>query len=408
MSFELRPITGEEYLPFSRATGAAFGEVQSEEDANAVLPLIELHRTLAAFDGGEIVGTGILISFQMTLPGGTSVPVGGVSWIGVLPTHRRRGILTAIMAQELRDMRDRGEALGILWASESIIYGRYGYGLSSSSLQVKIDPQRGAFGRAPESSGRVRFIDKESAPSVIPPLYECYRLTQPGEITRSAERWKLEFSDPERWRDGASGMWYVGHEAENGKLDGYVGYRVKHNWDTGFPGNVLQVRNLAACTDQARADLWRYLLSVDLVSKVEVRCPVDEPLLWMLADPRRMQVTEFSDAIWTRLVDIPAALSARCYLSEDELVFSVVDPFCPENDGRYAVQGGPNGAECRRTGREPDLALQVTDLAAAYMGGTRFSTLARAGRVEECRPGALRRADLMFAAERAPWCQTGF
>ncbi len=410
MGYEIRAISNDEFPPFALAGEMGFGSASvSDEDLAELIETIELDRTMAVFDGTEIVGTGAAFSFQMTVPGLTIVPAAGVSWITVLPTHRRRGILRRMMQHQLADVRQRGEPLAILLASESVIYGRVGYGLSTTQAGYEIEPRHGTFGRAPESPGRVAIIDKERAKEILPLVYDRARRLQPGALTRSPEWWNRYLIDPERQRNGHSARFYVIYESSPDQVDGYCAYRVKQNWDDGFAQNQLMLGQLETTTAEARAGLWRYLLNVDLIASIRTfSFPIDEPLRWMLADPRRLRVTGYGDFLWTRLVDIPTALSRRRYPAEDRLSFEVMDEFLPDNSGRYLLEGGPDGASCRRGRAKPDLTLQVTDLGAAYLGGVHFTTLARAGRVVEHTTGALRRADLMFAAEPAAYCATDF
>jgi len=410
MDYEIRAISNDEFPAFALAGEMGFGAASvSDDDLAEFIKTMEFDRTMAVFDGTEIVGTGVAFSFQMTMPGLTTVPTAGVSWITVLPTHRRRGILRRMMQHQLADVRRRGEPLAILLASESVIYGRFGYGLSTTQARYEIEPRHGTFGRAPESTGRVSIIDKERAKEILPLVYDRARRLQPGALTRSPEWWDLFLGDPERWRDGQSARFYVIYESRPGQVDGYSTYRVKQKWDDGFPQSQLTLGQLETTTTEARAGLWRYLLNVDLVTSIRTfPFPIDEPLRWMLADPRRLRVTGYGDFLWTRLVDIPTALSGRRYPTEDRLSFEVVDEFLPDNSGRCLLEGGPDGATCRRGRARPDLTLQVTDLGAAYLGGVHFTTLARAGRVVENTAGALQRADLMFAAEPAAFCATDF
>lgn len=410
MDYEIRAIGNDEFPAFALAGEMGFGSASiSDEDLAELIKTIELDRTMAVFDGTEIVGTGGAFSFQMTVPGLTTMPAAGVSWITVLPTHRRRGILRRMMQHQLADVRRRGEPLAILLASESVIYGRFGYGLSTTQVRYEIEPHHGTFGRAPESPGRVSIIDKERAKEILPAVYDRARQLHPGALSRPAEWWALYLSDPERHRSGQSARFYVSYESRPGRVDGYCAYRVKQKWDDGFAQNQLMLGQLETTTAEARAGLWRYLLNVDLMTSIRTfPFPIDEPLRWMLADPRRLRVTEYGDFLWTRLVDIPKALSGRRYPTEDRLSFEVVDEFLPDNSGRYLLEGGPDGATCKRSRTKPDLTLQVADLGAAYLGAVHFTTLARAGRVVENTAGALRRADLMFATEPAAYCATDF
>lgn len=409
MDYEIRSITREEHPKFARTVGSVFGETVSDEEIAEWLKTTDLARTVAVFDQDAIVGTTDSISFQLTVPGLQIVPAAGVTAVSVLPTHRRQGLLTAMMRYQLKDVRRRGEPLAILLASESIIYGRFGYGLATTQATYEIDPRYAAFATCPEERGRLRLIDKAAAATILPHIYDRYRLLQPGAVTRTREWWDRHLSDPPHQRRGSGERYYVTHENEFGDVDGYASYRIKSNWDHGFPTNTLILTQLITTDPEVRTALWRFCLSVDLVSSVEADgFPLEEPLRWMLKDPRRFRQTDAGDFLWVRLVDIAAALEGRRYSTEGRIVFDVEDSFCPENSGQYVLEGGPDGASCRRTDAKAELSLRAADLGATYLGGVGFTTLARADRVKEQIPGALRRADVMFASEPEAWCCTGF
>jgi predicted acetyltransferase len=409
VTYTLRHVEPDEFVTFSRVAEAAFGAHPSDEAIERWRKLFEYERTMAAFDGDRMVGTAATMSYQLTLPGGTVVPAGGVTAVGVLPTHRRRGILTSLMRPLLADARDRGEPLSILYSSESSIYGRFGFGHATTHLDLEIAARRTCFAAPPKLPGAITMLDKNQAGEILPTVYERARQLQPGAIDRSPSWWENYLSDPEVWRDGASARFYVVYESAPGKPDGYVCYRVKDTWKHGAPQHLLIVAELMPVTEDAYAALWQFCLGVDLVETVTAHNrPIDEPLPWMLKDSRQVRVTEVCDMIWARLLDIPAALGARRYAVSRSVVFDVIDDFFPENTGRYQVEGGCDGSHCRRTNEEPDLRLSVVDLGAAYFGGVRFHTLARAGRVVECTEGALGGADLMFASEPQAWCATHF
>ncbi len=409
MQLEIRPITPDEFTQFRRVSSAAFGEVPGEDTLDEARRGFELERGLAAFDAGRIVGTAGAYSFDLTLPGLTTLPVAGVSWVGVLPTHRRRGILRQLMRRQLDDVRARGEAVAILTASESGIYRRFGYGLGTSQMSFELDRGHGALAHAPDGSGQLTLIDHDVALELLPRIYDQARRRQPSAINRNEARWAGIMSQPNASMGDLSPRFFVTYESGPGQVDGLLVYRVRTNWDNGIAAGTLVVRELIALTTEARAALWRYCLSVDLIASVRAdHWPVDEPLRWMLADPRRLRVTSINDDLWVRLVDIPVALAARGYGAADSLVLAVHDPFVESNTGRYALDAGTDGATCQGVTAEPDLALDVADLGAAYLGGVRFATLARAGRVVELTPGALRRADALFVSDPPPYCGTGF
>lgn len=408
--FEIRPVTPDEVEAFTRAPLAAFGETFDPERFKLEWTHHELDRTLAAFDDGEIVGTGRLYSLELTLPGGALEPVAAVSWISVLPTHRRRGILTAIMGRELDDAVGRGESMAVLHASEGLIYRRFGYGIAAGSIAFTVPRRHSAFLRPPPEGGRVRLVDDETARKVFPDIFERARRHQPGAVSRVEEWWSNELFYVEKKEEGT--RFFATYESADRTLDGYVVYKIVARWtDDGLGRSRLDVLDLVTVTPEARAVLWRYLCDVDLVETIAAgSCPVDEPLRWMLAESRRFTVNRLSDGLWVRVLDAPAALSARRYATAGQIVFGVDDEFRPDGDaaGRFALEGGPDGAQCERTNVDPDLALGVADLGAAYLGGVTFSTLARARLVEERTPGALARADAMFRADPAPFVMTEF
>jgi predicted acetyltransferase len=409
MDIDIRPITPDQGDQFSGVLATAFGETFTEEELADHDRWFEYDRSIGAFDGDRIVGTGGAFSMDLTLPGLTTIPIGGLTAISVLPTHRRRGILRAMIAYHFEDTEGRGELVSGLGASESVIYGRFGYGLATSFADYEIDPRRGQFSRPPASRGRVRLLESEETAKIVPPLYDRYRRGQPGELSRPQVWWDVYARDPDWMRQGASRHYDVVYESDPGRVDGWVSYRVENRWPNGLAANVIKVRMLVGLTLEAEAALWRYILDLDLAGTVKLMDrPVDDPVRWRLADPRRLRVTDVGDQLWIRLLDLPGALAARRYAVEGSLVLEVADPLRPRNQGRFRLEGGPDGAVCEPTMAEPDLALDIADVGAAYLGGASLVSLARAERVAELTPGALLRADRMFAASPPPVCTTHF
>jgi predicted acetyltransferase len=410
MDIEIRPIAAEQWAEFGRVMGIVFGESHSDEELADHQRGFEFDRSMAAFDGDRIVGTGGADSLELTLPGLTSIPVGGLTAISVLPTHRRRGILRAMILRHFEDVEARGEPVSALGASESVIYGRFGYGVATMFADYEIDPRHGAFLRGiAAGSGRLRMLEPEEAAKLVPAFYERYHRGQPGELSRKPAWWERYVRDPEWGRDGFSRHVDVVYESEPGRVDGWVSYRVQERWPEGMPANLVKVRMLVGLTPEADAALWRYCLDLDLAGTVRLQDrPVDEPGRWRLADPRRLRTVHVGDHLWVRLLDLPAAMRARRYATDGELVLEVTDALRPRNQGRFRLEGGPDGAACEPTTAEPDLALDVADLGAAYLGGARLAVLARAGRVVELAPGAARRADAMLVSDPAPLCTTHF
>ncbi|MEY2566156.1 MAG: hypothetical protein QOE35_685 [Actinomycetota bacterium] len=408
MSYELRPVTEEEFPAYVRSVEAAFGGQPTDEDIPEFRTLTELDRTLAAFEGDRIIGNAGAFSLEVAVPGDVSIPMAGVTVVGVRSTHRRKGVLTAMMRAQLEDVRERGEAIAGLYASESIIYGRFGYGIASSQVHVVIGTDRAEF-RAPLPEGRLDFVDPEAAAKVLPEIFERSRRLTPGDVTRAPAWWDLFFKDKEKDRQGASARFYLVHESEPGQADGYVAYRVKGDWAGGLPGATVSIQDMAWTSDAAYANLWRQVLDVDLVAKVDSwKRPVDEPLRWLLADPRRMQVKALTDELWLRPIDVSACLTARRYFTAGRIVIDVVDDFLGSAAGRFALDVTTDGATCAATAESADVTLGVAELGSLYLGGVTASTLARAGRVDEHTPGALHRADVLFASNKAPYCRTMF
>ena len=408
MDITVRSIETGDLPDFVRANELAFGHHATDEDVEVERAVSEPARSLAALDGDRIVGTCGAYSLTLTVPGGT-VPLAGVTQVGVVPTHRRRGILTALMRRQLDDLRDRGECLAGLWTAEGGIYGRFGYGPAAQLAQFDIERHRAAFAGPPLSpDGTITMVGREAAMAAMPEIYEAVRPHRPGMLVRTGPWWEHVFADTEHFRDGAGPYFFALRRAPDGTLDGYAVYRVKGGWTDRGPDHEVRVRELLATSPGAYDALWRYCVETDLAARIRAwNRPADEPLMLMLADPQRLGL-RVKDSLWLRLVDVPRALASRAYSVHDELVFGVHDAFCPWNEGSYRLESTAQGVRCEPVEGGADLVLDAADLGAAYLSGTRFSTLAQAGRVREETPGALDRAEGLFAARVTPWCSNIF
>jgi predicted acetyltransferase len=399
MDLEIRAITPEETEGFIRATSMAFGQPPSDEDLAKRPSMKEFDRSLAAYENGSMVGGAHSRSFRMNVPGG-ELATAGVLDVTVASTHRRRGILTALMVDQLKGVHDRGEPLAALTASESVIYGRFGYGIATVHEKWSVERPYTAYAMPYELGGRLEFVEPKQMRATFPEVYRRATASRPGTIERPADMWDWIVTDYPPDRGGASAYFHVAYYGTGGNLDGYVSYRIN--------GTSLSVGELISTTDEAHAALWRFCFDVDLMSATGAnQRPVDDPLTWMMAEPRQLKRTPY-DGLWVRLVDLPAAMTGRTYSSEGRLVLEVRDEYCPWNDGRYVLDGGPEGATCRPTDMKPDLALSAADLAAAYLGTVSFTTLSHAGRVEQVSEGALALGDTMFATALKPWCPYSF
>jgi predicted acetyltransferase len=277
-------------------------------------------------------------------------------------------------------------------------------------MDVEIERAHNGFAEQRAFRGRFRFIDHETAINEeLPPLYDDVRRRRIGELSRTPAKWRSLYRTPNAPADDFGPRVYVAYESDSGRVDGGVIYRARPAWTNGVPDGTLQVSEVIARSAEAYAALWRYCLDVDLMARVRgLRRPVDEPLRWMLADSRRLRVTHLVEHLWVRMLDIPAALSARRYETTGRLTIEVSDRFLPDLAGRYTLEGAPDGAACARSDHPADLSLDVAALGAAYLGGVSYSVMAQAGIVREERPGALARADALFATFPAPYCSTPF
>ena len=391
---ELRFIGEIERPAFLRTMALGFGNGMTDEELPVVGRPLRVARSLAAFDGDEIVGTAVVYPMQMNIPEGRSAPTAVVAGVTVLPTHRRRGILTRMMDTHLREAHENDETFAILGASESIIYGRFGFGIASIIESWSIDRRHTELAYAPESQGRLRFIDKDDAMEVLPPVAARVCTDRPAFVAWHHDHWADFLADFERDRSGASPFHFVVYE-EGGRIDGYVIYRLH--------GDKVRVIDLMAGSDAAHAALWQFCFGIDLRTIIECDDrPVDDPLPWMLADPRRLRRT-LRDGMWLRMLDVRKALEARTYAREGRIVLEVRDDFCQWNEGRYELEGGAEGAQCTRTDEAPDITLSAADLGAAYLDGVAFSTLEHASRAEAASPEAVQLADAMFRTRRKPW-----
>jgi predicted acetyltransferase len=402
VKLEYRSPSADEFADVLRTTYAAFGEELKDEDIERSRRVMPVDRVLAAWDGGRPVGVTASWPLELTVPGGVAAAA-GVTWVGVLPSHRRRGILRELMLRQLDDVHGRGEPLAILWASESVIYGRFGYGIAAP--ETSMDAERSSFALRDDAGprGSVRLLTADEAAEHFPPLYESRRRERPGQFARSADWWTTGLlADPEHWREGSSPKYYALLEID-GEPAGYALYRVKPKWEEGTPRGELRVLEAFATSPEATAEIWRFLFGVDLVVRVKAgRLDPAWALLLMVRDPRRLHLS-VDEGLWLRFVDLEAALQARSFEDGDEVVLEVADDVLPRNAGRFRV-----GAEPGRTDADADVAVDVRDLASAYLGAFTFERLAAAGRARELRPGGLARATALFATPVPPHCPEGF
>ncbi|MEV4282201.1 GNAT family N-acetyltransferase [Actinoplanes xinjiangensis] len=380
---QLRPSTGDDFAAIFGLLSTVFHEEIEGELRDLEGVVYELDRSLVADDAGLVAGHVQAFSRDLTVPGAV-IPAAHVSGVGVLPTHRRRGLLTRMMHRQLHEIADAGrEPVAVLWASETSIYPRFGYGPAASRLFLNIMNREVRLPAPPaEPSGRLRMGDPGNLLAEMSMVYDRLRPDRVGWSSRDDNWWKWVLGDPKDHRDGATRRYAVVHEGPGGPT-GYALWRIKDDWNSHGPSAEVQVREVVAADPETYQSLWRFLLGIDLTRSVTMRlAAVDEPLLYMVDEPRRLGAG-YVDALWLRVIDVPGALTARRYATDVDVVLEVTDPILTRNTGRWRLTGGPGGATCTATGDPADVALSVTDLGAVYLGGTAFSTLAAAGRVRQ-------------------------
>ncbi|MGW7820369.1 GNAT family N-acetyltransferase [Streptomyces puniciscabiei] len=388
-----------------RAFGAAAVPAEERELDKS---LTEFDRSLAAWDGGEIVGAAGAFSFRMTVPGGAPVPAAGVTMVGVAATHRRRGVLTSMMRRQLDDVRALGEPLAVLTASEPAIYGRFGYGAATFRTSAEIDTGRVTLSLPPGVEDvRLRYAAPADVLEACEAVYAALVPLRPGMLARQPGWERAALLDPESERGGASALQCVVAERD-GEVTGYARFSTKIGWGESGHDGTVNLRDLAALDPVTEAALWRFLFGIDLMTTLSVNSrPVDDAWRYLVSDTRRCRPRLRDDA-YVRLVDVGAALAARTYQAPVDVVLEVTDGFCPWNAGRWRLTGDPKGASCERTSDAAELSLSVRELGACYLGGVTLLSLAAAGRVRELRPGALTEASVAFGSPVAPWLPHGF
>ncbi|TYB47633.1 GNAT family N-acetyltransferase [Nonomuraea sp. PA05] len=396
----LRTIRADELDAWVHMITTTYGQEWHEGGLRNAAVSIEPGRTLAAYDGAGIVGGASIYGRVMTIPG-AAVPVAGITLVAVLPTHRRRGILTAMMRKQLTDLYESGgEPIAALNAAEATIYSRFGYGVASHVAEIQADKRFMVLRPGTDlGDGTIRLLGREEARPLLEKVYDTARRSGVGWVDRTDKFWEARLADGERVRDGGTALRFAVHTEPGGEVTGYALYR-------SMP-RLVQVIEVAATTRQSYAALWRYLIDLDAHAELAYDGAVDEPLKHLLTDPRAARTTVL-DNLWVRLVDLGRALAARRYSAPLDLVLEVQDTFCPWNAGRHRLRADGDSVTCERTQARPDLRLTSTELGAAYLGGTTLASLAAVGRVEELRPGAVRAASLAFRGEREPFHPSGW
>ena len=407
----LRTPSDEQVIEFLQPLGLAFSEQMPAEELELEAKGLESDRVVGAFDGDRQVGTAGAYSFRLTVPGG-EVGAAGITAVGVVPTHTRRGVLRRMMTWLVAQARERGEPVAVLGASEAAIYQRFGYGMATLQSQFDLETVRATFLQPVDMPGTVRYVDSDEATRLFPAIYDSMRRRTPGALGRTDVTWRWGMAHDAEFMRGGNGPKSLALLEVDGEPRAYAIYRIKADWDGRGPRHtlmVLEVLGLDAASEQA---MWQWIMRIDLIATVKTyRGPVPHPLQLQLTEPRRLGVT-VNDGMWLRILDVEKALEARSYLGAGSLTFDLTDDFCPWNAGswRLSVPGGGAAATVvpAEAGAAADLALDVSALSTIYLGGFSFAELSRAGRVTELRAGGVAAADALFATAIKPWNSTPF
>jgi predicted acetyltransferase len=368
--------------------------------------VFEPERTFGFQVDGRWISTCGAYTRRLTVPGG-SVPAAAVTVVTVQPSYRRKGLLTEMMKHQLYDIHRREEPVALLWASESAIYGRFGYGQASPQARLSGKTKTTAFRPDVDlGSGSVGEVERDQAIPMIKRLHQALLPERVGALDRNDDWWDVRWHDPEPLRRGATAYRFALHYDRRGRPDGYVAFRVKNNWDES--GAEVIIDELDAASGAARGALWRFVLDLDLVRTFTRHgAPLDEAVRYLVSDLHSIKA-ELQDGTYARLVDVPRALEARRYLTELEVTIRVEDPLLRQNSGTFQVAGDHDGASVTRGRSRPDLVMNVRDLGAIYLGGTSLAALVRAGLVTERTKRAAAAVGAAFAWSQPPFCPDFF
>jgi predicted acetyltransferase len=410
MSTEVRVCPPDRFRELLKLAGVAFNDDVPDDLVDRVERVADPKRFFTALDGDRMVATSGVFAMRLTVPGG-ELPAGGVTWVAVLPSHRRRGLMRGMMRLMIDDCHSRGEPIAILWAAEGAIYQRFGFGLATFSLNFEAETHSVGFAREWEPEGACRLIPTGEGLDLVTPVYETARMQRAGFLARTPDWWLGILPRPDGEAKGGEAKRLVVYESADGP-EAYAVYKAKGDWNVRGPAGVLTVEEAIGATARGTREIWRYLLEVDLMRTLKAwRLPADHALFHLAAEPRRLGTT-VGDGLWLRIVDVAAALEGRTYgldgAADGELTFDLRDEYCPWNAGRWKLSVAGGRAVATRSDGPADMALDAGDLGALFLGGVGAAALALAGRVVELRGGSLARADRLFRTALDPWCPQEF
>jgi predicted acetyltransferase len=410
MSVEIRTCPPDRFAELLKTAEIAFSEDVSDELIERVRKVSDPARFVCALDDDRFVATGGVFTVNLSVPGG-DLPAGGVTWVTVVPSHRRRGILRGMMRLMVDDCHARNEPLAMLWASEGAIYQRFGYGMATCDVSIEAETATARFAREWPAEGSCRLLRAGEGLDLVTPVYEAARAQRAGFLARTPDWWVGQLPLVDKDAKGGEARRLVVFEADKGP-EAYAVYKTKMAWGPQGGSGTVIVDEAIASTERGTREIWRYLFNIDLMRTVKAgRLPVDHPILLLAAEPRRLRMS-LGDGLWLRIVDVKAALEGRTYgidgRAGGQVVFDLSDEYCPWNAGRWALEVSEGRARVAPTKAEADLALDANDLGSLFLGGFSAASLARSGRVVELRSGGLIAADALFRTALQPWCPQEF
>ncbi|KJF24064.1 MULTISPECIES: enhanced intracellular survival protein Eis [unclassified Rhodococcus (in: high G+C Gram-positive bacteria)] len=393
----IRTATEADWPAIQLLDSTGFGFHPSSADKTLTRTLYRPEDIVVATEGDQVVGLAIEFDMEITVPGGNQLPTRGITWVSVAPTHRRRGILRSMFVRLHHHIASTGAPLVALTASDARIYNRFGYGPATVSESITIDRRFADFRpQAPTGSG-VRITDAQTAATLLPAIYDRWRLVTPGAQRRPQAHWDFTFADPSDHRAGASGLFFLTHP------DGYVSYRHRSDGSD----SVVDIAEFVAINDDAYAALWRTMCGLDLVTRIEAEQHPEDPLRLMLTDYRSVRTTRRSDRLWLRIMNVPAALEAREYAADLDTVIKIEDPFL-DSGGTFALSIRGGKATCRPTDADAQITMPSDILSSIYLGSHQARIFAAAGRVQASTPQEIRDFDFAFGTTRPAVMGYGF
>jgi predicted acetyltransferase len=403
MDIELRNVESDGGRHFLEVVEAAFGAGLTDEVYDDLHHVVETDRAVGAYDGDVMVGTTAAYSLRFTVPGG-EVDGAGVTMVGVLPSHRRRGVMRRMMTSQLRDIRERGEPIAALWASEDAIYGRFGYGPASVQAIIDIPRHRTAFVDDSPISGTLRLVDQDEALKTFPLVYDEVRARTPGMFRRSEPWWRHRILRNASRDEG--GPFFKAVLEHDGAPAAYAVYQVSQKWERGYSRGSVDLREVMATTPRAHLDIWKFVFGIDLAESIHSNAfflPADHPLQLMLAQPRYLGFL-LSNGLWVRIVDVKEALEARSYASDGTISLEIEDPLFDDNTGTWRIDVSDDRATASKIAGDGDVRLGISELGSLYLGGFTLAQMAAAGRIEASDRAVLARADALIRTDASPWC----